>query len=97
MYVKRLSGYSSSIQSARALAWVVVRRGLTRTASWAEEIHVTDVGDQRGVMLSGIGTGGTAGIAGSKKTSARRSDNDMLERVDIVKRVAVFIRSSFII
>jgi hypothetical protein len=79
----------------RALAWIVVRRGSTRTVSWAEEIHVADVGDQRGVMLSGIGTGGTAGIAGVRKTSARRSIDAVLERMNVVKKVAVFIRNSF--
>ena len=55
-----------------------MKRGSTRTASWAEVIRVAAVGDQRGVMLSGIGLGGTAGMGGARNTSARRGERDMV-------------------
>lgn len=53
-------------QSARLCACVVVNRGSTSMASCADDIRVEVVGDQRGVMLSGMGTGGTAGIGGAR-------------------------------
>ena len=53
---------------------MLVRRVSTRTASLAEEIRVATVGDQNGVMLFGMGRGGTAGMAGATKVSARREE-----------------------
>ncbi len=57
---------------AKAVACVVVKRGSTRMASWAEEMRVAAVGVQRGGMAWGIGKGGMAGMEGARKTSARR-------------------------
>ena len=45
-------------------------------------MSVAAVGDQRGVMLSGIGLGGTAGIGGARKTSALRAVRDMVVLVE---------------
>lgn len=69
-----MSGKSSSIQSARESTCILVKKGLTRTDSWTEDISVVVVGDQSGVMLSEIGTEGTAGIADTTKTSARNDE-----------------------
>lgn len=60
------------------MPWAVVKRGSTRTASWAEVIKVAAVGDQKGVILSGIGTRGTAGIGDARKTSALRGVRDII-------------------
>ena len=53
-------------QSARSCACAVVNRGSTSMASWADDIRVEVVGDQKGVMLSGMDTGGTAGMGGAR-------------------------------
>ena len=78
MYVRRLSGIKSSIQSERDVACAAVNSGSTSTASLAVWISVAVVGDQSGVMLSGIGNGGTAGMGGATKTSARSSEEDIV-------------------
>ena len=68
MYVKvaLVGEMREKTQSARSCACVVVNRGSTSMASWADDIRVEVVGDQRGVMSSGMGTGGTAGMGGAR-------------------------------
>lgn len=63
------------------MAWAAVRRGSTRTASWAEWINVDVVGDQTGAVLFGSGMGGTARSGGARKTFALRGERDIVEKM----------------